>query len=91
MITSPTLYLVSPRGHLSQFTKENQAQHPGSVPLGSPSDNRLTDASVDPALRCKPWTAPDLADPGSQVAALPPQRADDDAADSIQRERQTTE
>jgi len=67
----PTLYLVSPRGHLSQFTKKNQAQHPSSVPLGNPSDNRLTDAFVDPALGCKPWTAPDLADPGSQVPALP--------------------
>jgi hypothetical protein len=67
----PTLYLVSPRGHLSQFTKKNQAQHPSSVPLGNPSDNRLTDAFVDPAMGCKPWTAPDLADPGSLVAALP--------------------
>jgi hypothetical protein len=67
----PTLYLVSPRGHLSQFTKKNQAAHPSSVPLGNPSDNRLTDAFVDPAMGCKPWTAPDLADPGSMVAALP--------------------
>jgi len=67
----PTLYLVSPRGRLSQFTKKNQADHPSSVPLGNPSDNRLTDAFVDPAMDCKPWTAPDLADPGSMVAALP--------------------
>jgi hypothetical protein len=66
----PTLYLVSPRGHISQFTKKNQANHPSSVPLGNPSDNRLTDAFVDPALGCKPWTAPDLADPGSMVPAL---------------------
>lgn len=67
----PTLYLVSPRGRLSQFTKKNQAAHTSSVPLGNPSDNRLTDAFVDPAMGCKPWTAPDLADPGSLVAALP--------------------
>jgi hypothetical protein len=66
----PTLYLVSPRGHMSQFTKKNQAAHPTSVPLGNPSDNRLTDAFVDPAMGCKPWTAPDLADPGSMVPAL---------------------
>jgi hypothetical protein len=66
----PTLYLVSPRGHMSQLTKKNQAAHPTSVPLGNPSDNRLTDAFVDPALGCKPWTAPDLADPGSLVPAL---------------------
>jgi hypothetical protein len=67
----PTLYLVSPRGHMSQLTKKNQAAHPSSVPLGNPSDNRLTDAFVDPALGCKAWTAPDLADPGSMVPALP--------------------
>jgi hypothetical protein len=67
----PTLYLVSPHGRLSQFTKQNQAAHPSSVPLGNPSDNRLTDAFVDPAMGCKPWTAPDLADPGSMVSALP--------------------
>jgi len=66
----PTLYLVSPRGHMSQFTKKNQAAHPSSVPIGNPSDNRLTDAFVQPALGCKPWTAPDLADPGSMVPAL---------------------
>jgi hypothetical protein len=66
----PTQYLVSPRGHMSQFTKKNHAAHPSSVPVGNPSDNRLTDAFVDPALGCKPWVAPDLADPGSMVAAL---------------------
>ena len=66
----PTLYLVSPRGHLSQFTKKNRAQHTSSIPLGNPSDNRLTDAFVDPAMGCKPWMAPDLADPGSMVPAL---------------------
>jgi hypothetical protein len=65
-----TLYLVSPRGHLSQFTKKNHANHPSSVPLGNGSDNRLVDAFVDPALGCKPWVAPDLADPGSMVPAL---------------------
>jgi hypothetical protein len=66
----PTLYLVSPRGHMSQLTKKNRADHPSSVPLGNPSDNRLTDAFVDPAMGCKPWVAPDLADPGSMVPAL---------------------
>jgi hypothetical protein len=66
----PTLYLVSPQGHMSQFTRKNQAAHPTSKPLGNPSDNRLTDAFVDPAMGCKPWTAPDLADPGSMVSGL---------------------
>jgi hypothetical protein len=67
----PTLYLVSPRGHIAQMTQKNKAAHPTAVPLGNPSDNRLTDAFVDPAIGCKPWTAPDLADPGSLVSALP--------------------
>jgi hypothetical protein len=66
----PTLYLVSPHGRMSQFTRKNQAAHPTSKSLGNPSDNRLTDTFVDPAMGCKPWTAPDLADPGSRVPAL---------------------
>jgi hypothetical protein len=66
-----TTYLLSPKGHLSQFTKANQAAHPTSVPIGNPSDNRLTDVFVEPALGCKAWTVPDLADPGSLVPALP--------------------
>ncbi|MBV8803533.1 MAG: hypothetical protein JO042_00775 [Sinobacteraceae bacterium] len=65
-----TLYLVSPHGHIAQLTKANQAAHPTSVPLGNASDNRLTDAFVLPAMGCTPWTAPDLADPGSNVTAV---------------------
>jgi hypothetical protein len=67
----PTLYYVSPDGHIAQMTRKNMEQHPNGVPLGNPSDNRLTDAFVDPAMGCKPWTAPDLADPGALVSALP--------------------
>ena len=67
----PTLYYVSPDGHIAQLTRKNMERHPNGVPLGNPSDNRLTDAFVDPAMGCKPWTAPDLADPGSLVSALP--------------------
>jgi hypothetical protein len=66
----PTLYYVSRLGHIAQLTKRNIARHPTGTPLGNPSDNRLTDAFVDPAMGCKPWTAPDLADPGSMVSAL---------------------
>ncbi len=53
----PTLYLVSPGDHMSQFTKRNQVAHPTFVPLGNPSDNGLTDAFIDPALGCKACTA----------------------------------
>ena len=66
-----TLYLVSPRGHISQDTAKNRAAHASSKPIGNPSDNRLTDAFVLPALGCKPWVVPDLADPGAMVPALP--------------------
>jgi hypothetical protein len=66
----PTLYYVSQLGHIAQLTKRNMARHPAGTPLGNPSDNRLTDAFVDPAMGCQPWTAPDLADPGSMVSAL---------------------
>jgi len=66
-----TVYLVSPRGHISQFSAKNQAAHPSSKPMGNASDNRLTDAFVQPALGCKPWVAPNLADPGAMVPALP--------------------
>jgi hypothetical protein len=66
----PTLYYVSRLGHIAQLTQRNIARHPKGTRLGNPSDNRLTDAFVDPAMGCKPWTAPDLADPGSMVSAL---------------------
>jgi hypothetical protein len=65
-----TLYLLSPYGHLAQATAANKAAHPTATVIGNPSDNRLTDAFVLPALGCQPWTAPDLADPGSMVPAL---------------------
>jgi hypothetical protein len=66
----PTMYYVSSLGHIAQLTQRNVARHPRGTPLGNPSDNKLTDAFVDPAMGCKPWTAPDLADPGSMVSAL---------------------
>jgi len=66
-----TVYLVSPRGHISQFTAKNQAAHPSSKPMGNASDNRLADVFVQPALGCKPWVAPNLAEPGAMVPALP--------------------
>jgi hypothetical protein len=66
-----TLYLVSPHGHIAQATAANKAAHPSATPLGNPSDNRLDAVFVEPAIGCKPWTAPDLADKGALVPALP--------------------
>ena len=66
-----TLYMVSSLGHIAQLTARNMARHPKGTPLGNPSDNKLTDSFVDPALGCKPWMAPNLADAGALVPALP--------------------
>ncbi len=68
-----TTYLVTPNGQTAQMTAANMAalqnnnvqiQHNGS-------DNRLLSVLVDGALGCKPMMAPDLADPGQMVTALP--------------------
>jgi hypothetical protein len=68
-----TTYLVTSNGQTAQMTAANmivlqnrniQVQHNGS-------DNRLLAIALDGALGCKPWMAPDLADPGQMTAALP--------------------
>jgi hypothetical protein len=56
---------------VAQNTAANRAQLAGSLSRGNPSDNRLLDVFIDGALGCTPWTAPDLADPGASVPALP--------------------
>ena len=67
----PTLYLVTPDGELAQYSARNLAALKGAVTLGNPSDNRLLDVFIDGALRCKPFMAQDLGDPGQWVPALP--------------------
>jgi hypothetical protein len=67
----PTEYLVTPAHLLAQSTAANLALFPGSTPLKNASDNRLTAISLDSALGCTPWKAPDLANPGHTVPALP--------------------
>ncbi|MEU9041396.1 MULTISPECIES: hypothetical protein [unclassified Kitasatospora] len=70
-----TEYLAMANGRTAQKTRKNAARlsrrktmHPTALLNGS--DNLLLDNFVDPALGCKPWTAPDLADPGSEVTSL---------------------
>jgi hypothetical protein len=65
----PTLYLITQDGKLAQHTQKNLAAFPNATVLGNASDNHLTDAFLDPALGCQPWTAPDLTDPGQMVPA----------------------
>lgn len=66
----PTTYLVTTAGQLAQYTASNITAFPGAVTLGNPSDNRLTDVFLDGAMACKPFMAPDLANPGQNVPAL---------------------
>ncbi len=66
----PTTYLSTEIG-LAQKTQVTVAQFPDATTIGNPSDNRLVDVALDGALGCTPWKAPDLADPGSMVPALP--------------------
>ena len=66
-----TIYLFTTDGSVAQNTKANQAKLAGSIARGNPSDNRLLDVFIDAALGCTPWMAPDLADPGAMVPALP--------------------
>ena len=67
----PTTYLIAASGKIAQYTAANLIALPGAQVLGNPSDNRLTDIFLDGALGCTPWTAPDLANPGHPVPALP--------------------
>lgn len=66
----PTSYLVTDSG-LAQRTQANLTLFPTATTLGNPSDNRLVDVALDGALNCTPWKAPDLADPGQMIPALP--------------------
>jgi hypothetical protein len=65
----PTLYLITTKGQLAQYTAKNIAALKGAVTLGNPSDNRLTDVFLDGAMGCKPFMANDLGNPGQWVPA----------------------
>ena len=65
----PTLYLITTKGLLAQYTAKNVASLKGAVTLGNPSDNRLMDVFLDGAMGCKPFMAPDLGNPGQMVPA----------------------
>jgi len=68
-----TTYLVTPNGQTAQMTAANMAalQNNNVTIQHNGSDNRLLSVLVDGALGCKPMMAPDLADPGQMVTALP--------------------
>lgn len=70
-------------GQLAQNTALNRQKFPQSVVLENGSDNSLL-AAVDNAIGCKPWTIPDLADPG---ALVPTQATDELQAAYYQKDQ----
>ena len=67
-----TTYLALPDGRTAQNSQAAARKLAGKTEsvLANGSDNLLLDHFVDPALGCAPWTAPDLANPGSQATDL---------------------
>lgn len=66
-----TTYLVTGNGQTAQMTTANTAALQNAQAIANGSDERLLAVAVDGALGCTPWMAPDLADPGHMVPALP--------------------
>ena len=65
-----TTYLATAQGLIAQNTQQNRMLLPGAKVFANPSDERLLDVFIDPALGCAPMMAPDLADGGNLVPAL---------------------
>jgi hypothetical protein len=63
-------YLATANGTLAVKTAANVAKLAGAVTIANPSDNALLDVFVDPALGCKPWTAPNLGDANNPATSL---------------------
>jgi hypothetical protein len=60
-----TQYLLTASGRTAQFSKANAAAMSGASVISNGSDNVLLDGFLDPALGCKPFTAPDLSQGGA--------------------------
>lgn len=66
-----TQYLGNGTGQTAQFSAANQTALQDATTIANPSDNALLTTFIDPVLGCTPWTAPDLANAGAMVSALP--------------------
>ena len=66
-----TTYLVTADGRTAQMTAANVKNLQNTQTQTNGSDNRLLAVALDGALGCTPWMAPDLADPGQMLPALP--------------------
>jgi hypothetical protein len=58
-------YLLTASGQTAQLNAANTAALPGATTISNGSDNALLDGFMDPALGCKPFTAPDLSQGGT--------------------------
>jgi len=65
-------YLVDSEGRTAQNSAANRTTMGDGkyTVMSNGSDNALVAKRVDPLLGCTAWTAPNLADPGAQVASL---------------------
>lgn len=66
-----TSYLITGNGQTAQMNAANVANLQNAQTQTNGSDNRLLAIALDGALGCKPWMAPDLANPGQMATALP--------------------
>jgi hypothetical protein len=66
-----TTYLVTANGQTAQMTTANMGALGAAQTQVNGSDNRLLAVALDGALGCTPWMAPDLADQGKMLPALP--------------------
>lgn len=66
-----TSYLIAANGRMAQMTATNATKLQNAQTMNNGSDNRLLAIAIDGSLGCKPWMAPDLANPGTSVTALP--------------------
>lgn len=66
-----TTYLITQDGRVAQDNATNQANLAGAQPQTNGSDERLLSVGLDGALGCTSWAAPDLANNGNLVPALP--------------------
>ncbi len=66
-----TTYLTLPNGATAQNTVANRAALATAAVAVNGSDEGLLAGKLDTALGCSPWAAPDVADNGNLVTALP--------------------
>ncbi|KAF8947192.1 hypothetical protein BGZ47_010018 [Haplosporangium gracile] len=65
-----TTYLQSKSGQFAQATKANRKKIKKFTVLANGSDNALLSDFIDPAIKCTPFKAPSLMEPGVQLGSM---------------------